>query len=48
MSTTCLQCSATHEPCLFTSGSLWCVRPGCRNPHHRTPPSDANTPQQES
>jgi len=33
-----LCCPAEHEVCVFTAGSLFCVRPGCRNPHHRPAP----------
>jgi hypothetical protein len=29
--------AAEHEPCEFAAGSLHCVRPGCRNPHHQGP-----------
>jgi len=29
-------CGVTHEACEFAAGSLWCVRPDCRNPHHRS------------
>jgi hypothetical protein len=29
-----------HEAaCVFTAGSLYCVVPDCRNPHHRERPS---------
>jgi len=38
-----LQYSA-HERCVFTAGSLYCIRPGCRNPHHREPPPEADAP----
>jgi hypothetical protein len=32
-----------HQRCRFTSGTLYCVRPRCGNPHHRGPhPSPAN------
>src|SRR5262245_35230606 len=27
-----------------TAGSLYCVRPGCRNPHHRDSPPGAGPP----
>ena len=30
-------CGATHDRCEFTSGSLYCIRSNCRNPHHRQP-----------
>ena len=30
-------CHQVHERCEFRAGSACCVRPGCRNPHHRDP-----------
>lgn len=32
----CALCPASHVLCVFTAGSLFCVRPDCSNPHHRT------------
>ena len=32
----CPLCKEEHVGCQFASGSLWCARPGCANPHHRT------------
>jgi len=37
---TCPLCHQVHERCIFTAGSLYCVRPRCRNPHHRQPPAE--------
>jgi len=31
-----------HERCEFRTGSLYCIRPGCQNPHHREVPSDGS------
>jgi hypothetical protein len=31
----CPTCSRLHEICEFTSGSVYCTRPDCANPHHR-------------
>jgi hypothetical protein len=39
---TCPLCHQVHERCVFTAGSLYCARPGCRNPHHREPPPEAD------
>jgi hypothetical protein len=35
----CPLCRQVHERCIFTSGSVYCIWPGCRNPHHRQPPA---------
>jgi hypothetical protein len=35
----CPLCRQVHERCVFTAGSVYCIRPGCRNPHHRRPPA---------
>ena len=34
----CPLCRQVHERCVFTARSVYCTRPDCRNPHHRTPP----------
>jgi hypothetical protein len=34
----CVLCGRSHAPCVFTSGSLNCIRENCPNPHHRPPP----------
>jgi len=31
----CPICHLVHERCEFRAGSVYCVRPDCRNPHHR-------------
>jgi hypothetical protein len=36
----CPLCHQVHERCVFTAGSVYCVRPGCQNPHHRQPPAE--------
>lgn len=36
----CPLCHQAHERCVFTAGWLYCVRPGCRNPHHLVPPPE--------
>jgi hypothetical protein len=39
----CPLCHQVHHRCRFTSGTLYCIRPRCGNPHHRGPhPSPAN------
>lgn len=30
------RCAGGHPSCEFTSGSLYCTVPDCRNPHHRS------------
>jgi len=42
----CPLCRQVHERCVFTAGSVYCVRPDCRNPHHRQRPA-AFKPSQE-
>jgi hypothetical protein len=34
----CPLCPGTHPRCAFAAGSLYCVVPDCRNPHHRAEP----------
>jgi hypothetical protein len=33
--TSCPICGEEHGSCEFASGSLYCVKDDCRNPHHR-------------
>jgi hypothetical protein len=35
------RCAAKiHQRCVFTAGSVYCIRPGCQNPHHWRPPAE--------
>jgi hypothetical protein len=42
----CALCGQRHAPCVFTAGSLYCIRPDCTNPHHRQPPEASPAPSQ--
>jgi len=42
----CPVCHQVHERCVFTAGSVYCTRPGCRNPHHRRPCAASGPPQE--
>jgi hypothetical protein len=33
----CPLCWQSHGVCVFTGGSLYCIRQNCPNPHHRRP-----------
>lgn len=35
----CPLCDGVHERCEFGKG-LYCMRPNCRNPHHRRRPEE--------
>jgi hypothetical protein len=39
---TCPLCHQVHKMCVFTAGSLYCIRPGCRNPRLRELPPGAS------
>lgn len=35
-SSACCLCGGFHPRCRFAAGSLYCITPGCGNPHHLT------------
>jgi hypothetical protein len=34
----CALCGEGHPRCVFATGSLCCIKPDCKNPHHRPGP----------